>query len=81
MASKKQIKKGAETRKKIYDFIKAYIQENTYPPSIREICEGTGLSSTNTVYTHLTKMVTMGAITMQEGKPRTIRLLMDDLIE
>ena len=76
----KATRNGKETRKKIYDFIKSYIQENQYPPSTREIGEGVGLSSTNTVYTQLHKLKEMGVITFLEGQPRTIRIL-SDLIE
>lgn len=72
--------KGKETRKKIYEFIKKYIQENQYPPSTREICEGVGLSSTNTVNTQLHKLREMGVISFLEAQPRTIRIL-SELVE
>lgn len=71
----KAIKKGKDTRKKIYDFIKAYIQENQYPPTTREIGDGVGLASTNTIYNQLHKLKEMGVITFLEGQPRTIRIL------
>lgn len=71
---------GKETRKKIYDFIVSYIQEKQYPPSYREICEGTGIKSTCGVHDHIHKLVEMGVISMECDKPRTIRVL-TDLIE
>ena len=71
---------GKETRKRIYNFIKAYIQENQYPPTNREISEGVGLQSTNTVYNQLHKLQEMGVISFVEKQPRTIRRL-SDLIE
>ena len=80
MANTTTTKQGKETRKKIYDFIKAYIQENQYPPTTREIGEGVGLSSTNTIYSQLHKLKEMGVITFLEAQPRTIRIL-TDLIE
>lgn len=41
------------SREKVYNFVISYMQEHLYAPSVREICEGTGLKSTSTVYTHL----------------------------
>ena len=78
--NKQATRNGKETRKKIYDFIKAYIQENQYPPTTREIGEGVGLTSTNTIYNQLHKLKEMGVITFLEAQPRTIRIL-SDLIE
>ena len=73
--NKTTTRKGKETRKKIYDFIKAYIQENQYPPTTREIGEGVGLTSTNTIYNQLHNLKDMGVITFLEAQPRTIRIL------
>lgn len=41
------------SREKVYNFIIKYMEEHLYAPSIREICEGTGLRSTSSVYQHL----------------------------
>ena len=41
------------SRDKVYNFIVKYMQEHQYAPSIRDICAGTGLKSTSTVYSHL----------------------------
>jgi hypothetical protein len=73
-------RKGEETRKKIYDFIKSYTQEKHYSPTIREIGEGVGLTSTCTIYSQLHKLQEMGVLAMEEYKPRTIRLL-SELVE
>lgn len=72
MTTKKQ---GIKTRKKIYDFIVSYIQENNYPPTVREICNGTGLKSTSTVNRQLVRLAAMGVIENKENKPRTIKVL------
>ena len=37
----------------IYYFLKNFIKESGYPPTIREIADGVNLSSTATVHTHL----------------------------
>lgn len=64
-----------ETRKKIYDFIVSYMQEHGYSPTVREIGDGVGLKSTNTVWNHLRKMFDSGMIeTDAECAPRAIRV-------
>ena len=66
---------GIETRRKIYDFLVKFITENGYSPSIREICEGTGLHSTSTIYQQLMTLEMMGKIHTKERKSRTISLV------
>ena len=39
----------------ILGFVREYIQENGISPSVREICEGTNISSTSTVHRYLHK--------------------------
>ena len=45
--------KPNQEAKEVLTFIKKYIVENGYPPSVREICNGLDLSSPATVHTHL----------------------------
>lgn len=74
MASEKS-KNGEESRKKIYDFIVSYVSENNYAPTVREIANGTGFKSTNTVYNHLHKLQKMGIIELGEfSNPRSIKI-------
>ena len=56
-------------------FIKKYIVKNGYPPSVREICAGLGLSSPATVHTHLTGLELKGAISKTKSKFRTIEVM------
>lgn len=72
---------GIESRKKIYDFLVQFITKNGYSPSIREICDGVGVSSTQTVYRHLCKLEKEGKIKTQEGKPRTISVVGYDFVK
>lgn len=60
---------------KVYNFIVKFITENCYSPSVREICEGTGLSSTASVSDHLMELELMGKIEMRRNVARTIRLV------
>lgn len=46
-------KQRIESRKKIYNFLIKYITENGYAPSVREICTGTDISSTASIYRQL----------------------------
>lgn len=44
----------------ILAFIKEYIKKHAYPPTIREIMEGTGFKSTSTVQAYIQKMIDIG---------------------
>lgn len=61
-------KKGNETRKKIYTYIKAYILQNGYPPSFREVGEATGLKSSNTLYNQMRKLKEMGVYILKKER-------------
>jgi len=62
-------------QKKIYFFIKDYLELNGYPPSVRDICEAVGLSSTSTVHGHLKRLEKKGLIRRDQSKTRAIGLL------
>lgn len=70
-------KKQEETLK----FIKRYMVSHGYPPSVREICAGMGLSSPATAHTHLKELESKGFIRKQNSKFRTIELLVDNEFE
>ena len=52
-------KKHEET----YNFIKNFMKEHNYPPTLREIGKGLGLRSLNTVYYRIEAMEKAGLIT------------------
>ena len=56
----------------VYRYIKNYIDENSYPPSIREICKDLNISSTATVYYYITKMEKQGLLKKGKGKNRSL---------
>lgn len=56
-------------------FIKKYIVQNGYPPSVREICSGLNLSSPATVHSHLKQLEIKGAINKTKSKFRTIEVV------
>ena len=61
-------------QQKIYDYIAACIQEQGYPPSVREIGEAVGLRSSSTVHFHLKHLAEAGYIEKGAGKGRAISL-------
>jgi repressor LexA len=62
-------------QQEILDFICEEIQKKGYPPSVREIGEAVGLSSSSTVHAHLEKLQEMGYIRRDPTKPRAIEVL------
>lgn len=54
----------------IYDYIKSH----GFPPSIREIGQTVGLSSSSTIHIHLDRLVTMGLLNREPSKPRCAQI-------
>ena len=65
-------------QEEILTFIKKYSAEHGYPPAIREICAGVGLSSTATVFVHVKNLENKGYLKTENNKFRTIELLVDN---
>lgn len=61
-------------QKKIYDYIVSCVQQQGYPPSVREIGEAVGLKSPSTVHFHLKHLEEAGVIEKGAGKGRAITL-------
>lgn len=51
-----------KSKERVYNYIIDYMEKHQYSPSVRDICEGVGLRSTSTVYTHLVNLQLEGAI-------------------
>ena len=66
--------KLTKKQKEVLIYVKKYIAKHGYPPAVREICEGLGLSSPATVHTHLKELQKKGAITKTKSKFRTIEI-------
>ncbi len=58
----------------VYGYIVSFIEDNRYPPTIREIGEALNFDSTSTVAYHLTKLEKQGKITRDPKKNRAIEL-------
>jgi repressor LexA len=64
-------------RREILDFIVAHTRDAGYPPSVREIGEAVGLTSSSTVHTHLTTLQKQGFLRRDPTKPRAIEVRYD----
>lgn len=62
-------------QKQILKYIKDSLRSKGYPPSVREIGEAVGLSSSSTVHSYLAKLESMGFIRRDPTKPRAIDVL------
>jgi repressor LexA len=64
-------------QKEIFDFIRGYSSKHGYPPTVREIGNAVGLTSSSTVHAHLANLERIGLLRRDPTKPRTIELLID----
>jgi repressor LexA len=62
-------------QQQILEFIRESVLSRGFPPSIREIGEAVGLSSSSTVHSHLRSLETKGFLRRNPSKPRSIELL------
>jgi len=74
--SKKEKLSAKQTE--ILEYIKQSILSRGYPPSVREICEAVGLSSTSSVHSQLNKLENKGYIRRDPTKPRTLEIVDDE---
>ncbi len=61
-----------ERQSRILETIRAFTDEHGYPPSVREIGERVGLSSSSTVQSHLKSLEKRGLIHRDPTKPRAL---------
>ena len=63
-----------KSQKKVYDYLKSRVQEGL-PPTVREICQATGLKSTSSVHAHLKTLEREGYISREAGLNRAIHIV------
>jgi len=61
-----------------YEFIRRYARENKMPPTLKEVGEALGISSTNGVYKLLQTLESKGYIEREKHAARGITILEDD---
>lgn len=64
---------ATERQRRILEVIEEFRAERGYPPSVREIGERVGLSSSSTIHAHLKTLERRGYITRDPTKPRALR--------
>lgn len=62
-------------QQQILDFIRSELNLRGYPPSVREIGEAVGLSSSSTVHSHLAALEAKGFLRRDPTKPRALEVL------
>jgi repressor LexA len=66
-----------ERQRGILNFIESETRQRGYPPSVREIGEAVGLTSTSTVHAHLATLQRLGYLRRDPTKPRAIEVRYD----
>jgi repressor LexA len=62
---------------RILEFIRDAVNERGYPPSIREICDEVGLTSTGSVHSQLQMLEKKGFIRRDPTKPRAVEVYVE----
>ncbi len=63
-----------QRQRQVLEFIDTEVRRRGYPPSVREIGEAVGLSSSSTVHAHLAALQEKGYLTRDPSKPRAIEV-------
>jgi len=69
--------KLTKRQQEIFEFIKRYLRQHGYPPTVRDIGKAVGLTSSSTVHAHLANLEKAGLLRRDPSKPRAIELLVD----
>lgn len=67
------MKKLTKSQQKVYDYLRI-ASASGVPPTVREICDATGFSSTSTVHSHLKTLEKYGYISRDDGKNRSLTI-------
>jgi repressor LexA len=68
-----------QRQKEILTFVQRYTDTHGYPPSVREIGQAMGLTSSSTVHSHLEALARKGFLRRDPSKPRALEILRDGL--
>ena len=69
--------KLTKKQKQIVDYISAFLEENDYSPSYREIMMGIGLSSVSAVAEHIDNLVSKGVLKKVPGTARSLEVTIE----
>ena len=60
--------KKIDKKEELLNFIKSYVDENGYPPTVREMCRAIKVNSTSTIAYHLSRLEDIGSIKKNPNK-------------
>lgn len=66
---------GVNMGEKILAFVKAFIEDNGYSPTVREIGQAVGVNSTSHISWWIDKLVTEGKMTKKPNIARSVRVM------
>lgn len=62
-------------QKEILTTINKYIEREGISPTVRELCNITGIKSTSTIHGYIKRLQNQGYIEMIKGSPRSMRVV------
>lgn len=62
-------------QREVYNYIREYTESHSFPPSVREIGKGLGVSSPATVHGHINALIEKGLLERNDGRSRAISLV------
>lgn len=68
------MKKISAKQQKILEYIAEFTNSQGYPPSVRDICAGVGLSSPSTVHAHIKSLREAGYLDKDDHKTRALTI-------
>src|SRR5213593_3843022 len=68
-------------QRRILEFIRETVRERGYPPTVREIGEAVGLTSSSSVHAQLANLERAGLLKKDPTKPRAMTLATDARVE
>lgn len=66
------MEKLTDTERKVLNCIVKAVDDNGFPPTVRDICRETGIKSTSTAYKYIGKLEEKGYLNRKTGKSRAI---------
>lgn len=72
--------KKLDKQQQLLEFIKKYVDDNGYPPTVREMCRAVKVNSTSTIAYHLSKLEEDGFIRKNPNKNRALEVISKDVV-
>jgi SOS-response transcriptional repressor LexA len=67
--------KVTQKQRRVLQEILDFTKENRYPPTVRELGQALGISSSSTVQGFLERLKIHGLVTWEQGCPRTLKVV------